>query len=174
MTVPVALHGQSVAVSGTVVDSSGLPIPGVGIFEPGNQSNGVVSDIDGNWTLEVSGPDSQITFSCIGYEPRTLTAAELSKIANLVLNEDSIMLENAVAIGYGIVRKEDLTGSVSAVKAEEINRGVITSADELLKGKLSGVQIIPGGALSWWSTAYPSNIPHFRCSIRTTSKASPC
>ena len=145
MTVPVALHGQSVAVSGTVVDSSGLPIPGVGIFEPGNQSNGVVSDIDGNWTLEVSGPDSQITFSCIGYESRTLTAAELSKIANLVLNEDSIMLENAVAIGYGTVRKEDLTGSVSAVKAEEINRGVITSADELLKGKLSGVQIIPGG-----------------------------
>ena len=114
MTVPVALHGQSVAVSGTVVDSSGLPIPGVGIFEPGNQSNGVVSDIDGNWTLEVSGPDSQITFSCIGYESRTLTAAELSKIANLVLNEDSIMLENAVAIGYGTVRKEDLTGSVSA------------------------------------------------------------
>lgn len=55
------------------------------------------------------------------------------------------MLEDAVAIGYGSVKKEDLTGSVSAIKAEGINRGVVTSADDLLKGKMTGVQIIPGG-----------------------------
>ena len=141
---PTAVLAQSLTVSGTVVDSGNQPLPGATILETGTQ-NGVISDIDGRFTITVKSGQSSISLSCIGFVTKTYTAAEMSKMARFVLEEDSIMLEDAVAIGYGTVKKEDLTGSVSAIKAEDINRGLITSADELLKGKLSGVQILPSG-----------------------------
>lgn len=140
---PSALYAQTITVSGTIVDRSGEPLPGVGVIEEGT-TNGAVSDIDGNFTLKV-GQSAKVTFSCIGFVTKTYSAGELVKGAKIVLEDDTILLEDAVAIGYGSVKKEDLTGSVSAIKAEELNRGVITSADELLKGKVTGVQIIPGG-----------------------------
>ena len=142
--IPAALFAQTTVVSGTVVDDSNQGLPGVSVIEDGTQ-NGVVTDINGKFTITVKNPSSVISFNCLGFEAKTFTAAELAKISRIVLNEDSIMLEEVVAIGYGSVKKEDLTGSVSAVKAEDINRGAITSADELLKGKMTGVQIIPGG-----------------------------
>lgn len=138
------LHAQSITISGKIVDSGNQALPGVSVIEDGT-TNGVVSDIDGSYSIDVRNVQSAISFSCIGFETKTFTAAELSKIVKVVLKEDAIMLEEVVAIGYGSVKKEDLTGSVTAIKAEDINRGVITSADELLKGKLTGVQIIPGG-----------------------------
>ena len=144
LLVPAVLNGQTTAVSGTVVDSSGEALPGVSIFEEGTR-NGVISDINGHYSLTVKSPSATVNFSCIGFQTRSFAASELRALNRVVLEDDTIMLEDAVAIGYGTVKKEDLTGSVTAIKAEEINRGIVTSTDELLKGKLTGVQIIPGG-----------------------------
>ena len=144
MALPLGLSAQTLTITGTVVDGNNAPLPGVSIFE-NNTQNGVISDLDGHYSLKVSSPEASISISCIGFVTKTFTAAELSKMATVTLEEDSIMLNEVVAIGYGTVKKEDLTGSVSSIKAEEINRGIVTSADELLKGKLTGVQILPGG-----------------------------
>ena len=141
---PLSLLGQTVTIQGTVVDSNDEPLPGVNIFEEGTM-NGVISDLDGHYSLTVSSGQSKVNFSCIGFQTKILAASELQSIQRIVLEDDAIMLEDAIAIGYGTVKKEDLTGSVTAIKAEEINRGIVTSVDELLKGKLTGVQILPGG-----------------------------
>lgn len=144
MALPLALAGQTITVSGTVVDSNNDPLPGVSVFEEGTR-NGVISNLDGNYSLSVRSGQARIVFSCIGFQTKTFAASELASIKRVTLEDDSIMLEDAVAIGYGTVKKEDLTGSVTAIRAEEINRGIVTSTDELLKGKLTGVQILPGG-----------------------------
>lgn len=100
---------------------------------------------DGHCSITVKNGQSKVNFNCLGFQAEVFKASELSVVKRVVLKEDALMLDDAVAIGYGSVKKEDLTGSVSAIKAEGINRGVVTSADDLLKGKMTGVQIIPGG-----------------------------
>lgn len=100
---------------------------------------------DGHYSITVKNGQSKVNFNCLGFQAEVFKASELSVVKRVVLKEDALMLDDAVAIGYGSVKKEDLTGSVSAIKAEGINRGVVTSADDLLKGKMTGVQIIPGG-----------------------------
>ena len=143
MALPLSLSAQTLTLTGKVVDGNNEALPGVSVIENGTQ-NGVISDLDGNYTIKV-GQGASVSFSCIGFVTKTFTAADLSKIVRVTLDEDSIMLDEVVAIGYGTVKKEDLTGSVSAIRAEEINRGIVTSTDELLKGKLTGVQVIPSG-----------------------------
>lgn len=141
---PLSLSGQTVTVHGTVVDSNNEPLPGVNVYEEGTQ-NGVSTDLDGHYSITVKNGQSKVNFNCLGFQAEVFKASELSAVKRVVLKEDALMLDDAVAIGYGSVKKEDLTGSVSAIKAEGINRGVVTSADDLLKGKMTGVQIIPGG-----------------------------
>ena len=141
---PLSLLGQTVTVRGTVVDGNNEPLPGVNVYEEGTR-NGVSTDLDGRYTLTVKSGESTVNFSCLGFQTKVFKASELRAIQRVVLEDDALMLEDAIAIGYGTVKKEDLTGSVTAIKAEEINRGVVTSADDLLKGKMTGVQIIPGG-----------------------------
>ncbi len=141
---PLSLSGQTVTVHGTVVDSNNEPLPGVNVYEEGTQ-NGVSTDLDGHYSITVKNGQSKVNFNCLGFQAEVFKASELSVVKRVVLKEDALMLDDAVAIGYGSVKKEDLTGSVSAIKAEGINRGVVTSADDLLKGKMTGVQIIPGG-----------------------------
>lgn len=141
---PLSLLGQTVTVRGTVVDGNNEPLPGVNIYEEGTR-NGVSTDLDGRYSLTVKSGESTVNFSCLGYQTKVFKASELRSIQHVVLEDDTLMLEDAIAIGYGTVKKEDLTGSVSAITAEQINRGIVTSTDELLKGKLTGVQILPGG-----------------------------
>ena len=127
-------------VKGVIVDEIG-PVVGATVMEPGT-TTGAVSDLDGNYTLTVSSADAMVEISCIGYATQTYKASEVP--ATVTLSEDNEFLDEVVVIGYGTVKKNDMTGSVTAIRADEINRGAITSTQELLKGKVPGLHVIPG------------------------------
>ena len=126
-------------VKGVVVDAIG-PVIGASVIEE-NTSNGTSTDFDGAFTLTVSSPDANVVISCIGYNTLTFKASAVP--ATVTLSEDSQFLDEVVVIGYGTVKKSDMTGSVVAIKAEDINRGAVTSPSSMLMGKVSGVLITP-------------------------------
>lgn len=128
------------SVGGTVEDSYG-PVIGAAIIEEGT-SNGTSTGPDGSYSLTVSGPSAMVEVSCVGYVSQTFEAALLPSV--VTLKEDAEYLDESVVIGYGTVRKDDLTGSISAIKAEDINRGAVVSTQDLLKGKIAGLLVIPG------------------------------
>jgi len=128
------------SISGTVTDKTG-PVIGAAVMEQGT-SNGTSTDPDGNYSLTVSSPESIVEISCIGYESVTFNAAMIP--SQVTLKEDNEFLDEVVVIGYGSVRKDDMTGSVAAIKAEDINRGAVTNTQELLKGKVAGLLVTPG------------------------------
>ena len=139
--IPATMSAQSgYQVKGTVVDAMG-PVIGAAVMEQGT-TTGTMTDLDGNFVLTVSGPDAVIEVSCMSYATQTFIARQLP--ATITLVEDSEFLEDIVVIGYGTVKKEDMTGSVTAIKSEEINRGALVSTQDLLKGKVAGLQVIPG------------------------------
>ena len=130
-------------VKGVVVDAMG-PVIGATVMEQGT-SNGVPTGLDGDYALTVSSADAVVEVSCIGYASQTFTARNLP--ATIVLLEDSTFLDDVVVIGYGTVKKSDLTGSVSTVKADEVNKGTITSPADLLRGKSAGVVVTAGSGM---------------------------
>lgn len=127
-------------IRGTVTDQSGYPVIGATVLEKGT-TNGMSTDIDGMYTLKASSGDAVIEVSCIGY--KTLTFVAKSMPAKIVIEEDSMFLDDVVVIGYGTVKKSDMTGSVTAINAEEVNRGAVTSPSAMLVGKVSGLNITP-------------------------------
>ena len=128
------------AVKGTVADQLG-PVVGATVVEQGT-TNGTVTGLDGDYSLKVSSADAIIEVSCIGYATVTYKASEMP--SNIVLAEDAEFLDEVVVIGYGTVKKSDLTGSVSSVKADQLNKGIATSPTDLLQGKSAGVVITSG------------------------------
>ena len=127
-------------VKGQIVDAVG-PVIGAAVLEQGTL-NGTESDMDGNFTLTVSSASSMIEISLIGYKTLVFQADQVPPI--VTLEDDTEMLEEVVVIGYGTVKKEDLTGSVATVRADQLNKGAVTSPTELLKGKSAGVVITDG------------------------------
>ena len=119
-----------------------MPLLGVTVLERGTL-NGVSTGIDGDYRLRVAGPEAVVEISFIGYKSVALVASS-TELRRVVLEEDAIGIDDVVVIGYGAVKKNDMTGSVIAVKAEEINRGALTSPQELLRGKVPGVNITSG------------------------------
>ena len=122
------------------MDQAGSVV-GATVVEQGTQ-NGTVTDLEGEFALMVSGPAAVVEISCIGYAPQTFRASELPKTINL--KEDSQYLDEVVVIGYGTVKKDDMTGSISAIKADELNRGAVVNTQDLLKGKVPGLLVTPG------------------------------
>jgi iron complex outermembrane receptor protein len=139
----VSAWAQGYAVRGVVVDQMG-PVVGAAVVEAGT-TNGSVTDLDGNFSLRVSSPDATIEVSCIGYTSQTFKASAMP--ATITLHEDNEFLDEVVVIGYGTVKKSDLTGSVATVKADEINKGVITTPADLLRGKSAGVVVTSGSGM---------------------------
>lgn len=127
-------------VKGVVVDQAG-PVIGATVLEKGT-TNGVSTGLDGDFVLRVSSADAVIEVSCIGYSTQTFTASQMP--AKITISEDALFLDDVVVIGYGTVKKSDMTGSVSAVKADQLNKGVVSSPSALLQGKSAGVVITPG------------------------------
>lgn len=125
-------------VSGVVTDAQG-PLAGVNIIEKGT-SNGVLTDFDGNYTLNTGSSDAVLVFSYLGYLTQEIAVAGQSTL-NVVLVEDASILDEVVVIGYGTTTVRDATGSVASVKAEDFNGGIISSPEQLIQGKTSGVQI---------------------------------
>ena len=127
-------------VKGVVVDAIG-PVVGASVIEQGT-SNGVSTGLDGDFLLTVSSADAMVEISCIGYASQTFAAKDVP--ASILLEEDTNFLDEVVVIGYGTVKKSDMTGSVSTVKADEINKGVITTPADLIRGKSAGVVVTAG------------------------------
>ena len=127
-------------ISGTVTDDLG-PVAGATVMEQGT-SNGTSTGPDGGYSLTVSSPDSPVEFSCIGYAPQVFQASQVP--STVVFKEDNQFLDEAVVIGYGTVKKDDMTGAISAIRAEELNRGAMVSTQDLLKGKVAGLVVTPG------------------------------
>ena len=134
---------QTLTVQGTVVDAkTGEPIIGANVIAKGTAA-GAATDFDGKFQLSVS-KDAVLTVSYIGYESQEVAVNGQTKLT-VRLKENSVMLEEVVAIGYGTVKKEDATGSVAMVKPDEIEAGLATSAQDLLVGKSPGVVVTSGG-----------------------------
>ncbi|WP_224997903.1 TonB-dependent receptor [Cesiribacter sp. SM1] len=136
-------------ISGRVTDAlTGESLPGAAIIVKGT-SIGTVTDVNGNYRLEVSGTDAVLVFSFIGYLQEELQVGSRASI-NIALSPDLEQLDEVVVIGYGSVKKSDLTGSVASVKAEDLKAVPVTSFDQALQGRAAGVQVIqstgaPGG-----------------------------
>ena len=132
---------QQIAVNGFVKDATGEPIIGATVRVAGTDG-GAVTDIDGNFTLNAE-PGAKLQISYIGYATQEVTAA---KNVVVTLQEDAgKSLNEVVVIGYGRARKSDLTGSVTAIKPDEMNHGLVTSAQDALQGKIAGVNITTSG-----------------------------
>ena len=127
-------------VKGVVVDAIG-PVIGATVIEQGT-SNGTSTDLDGDYVLTVSSANAVVEVSCIGYATQTFVASQLPK--TVTLSEDTQFLDEVVVIGYGTVKKEDMTGSITAIKSEELNRGAMVNTQDMLKGKVPGLLITPG------------------------------
>jgi len=127
-------------IRGTVTDQFG-PVIGAAVVEQGT-SNGTSTGLDGEYTLTVSGPSALVEISCIGYSNQIFEAASVP--SEVVLKEDTQFIDEVVVIGYGTVKKDDMTGSIAAIKAEDINRGAVVNTQDMLKGKVAGLIVTPG------------------------------
>ena len=136
---------QKITVSGTVTDPTGEPLIGASVLAQGT-SAGVATDIDGNYRLDVDA-NGTIVVSYVGYDTQTIAVAGRTTI-NVELKENSVVLQEVVAIGYGTVKKSDATGSVATVKPSEIEAGLATSAQDLLVGASPGVVVTTSGSPS--------------------------
>lgn len=125
-------------VTGTVKDASGEPLIGVTVFVDGKP--GSITDIDGNFSIPNASPSSKVKISYIGYKEQTITLGNSSTI-NIVLQEDNAQLDEVVVVGYGTMKKSDLTGSVSSADGAKLAAKGTTSAMEALQGSVPGAQI---------------------------------
>jgi len=123
-------------VSGTVLDAAGEPLIGVSVLEAGT-TNGVVTDFDGKFTLTVK-QGAKLTISYVGYTSQTVAAQNGMTVT---LEEDNQVLNEVVVVGYGTMRRKDVTSSITTVKAEDLNRGVFTDPGQMLQGKVPGLVI---------------------------------
>lgn len=127
-------------VSGIVQDATGEPLIGVSILEVGT-NNGTVTDIDGKFSLTVN-RGAKISFSYVGYTPQTLAATNSMTV---VMQEDSKLLNEVVVVGYGTMRRKDVTSSITTVKSEDLNKGVFTDPASMLQGKVAGLTVTTSG-----------------------------
>ncbi len=150
LLLPLQLIAQSITVTGTVKDESGEELPGVNIMEDGT-TNGTITDINGRYSITVSS-QGRLNFSFVGYQNQRVDVRG-QRVINVVLQEDNAVLNEVVVVGYGQMRRSDLTGAVSSVSADAISKTVSTSVDQVLQGRAAGVQVmqnsgIPGGSTS--------------------------
>ena len=133
-----AQQAGHIIISGTVLDENNEPLIGASVLVVGT-TTGTITDFDGKFTLEIpEGSDIQISY--IGYNTKVLTTNE--NTINIKLVPDAQVLSDVVVIGYGTQRKSDLTGSVTNVSSEDFNTGLVSSPEQLINGKISGVQIM--------------------------------
>lgn len=128
-------------ITGQVTDESKETMIGVSILVKGT-ATGTVTDFNGNYTIVVPRNAKELQFSYVGYESKTVLLPATGNVLNVQMQSDSQILSDVVVIGYGTQRKSDLTGSVSNVSAKDFNEGLISSPEQLINGKVSGVQIM--------------------------------
>lgn len=131
---------QQIAVKGHVKDTTGEPVIGANVLVKGT-TNGTITDFDGNFMLNVP-KDAILSVSFVGYKSAEVKAASTVMVT---LEDDSQVLDAVVVIGYGSVKKNDMTGSVTAIKPDKLNKGLITNAQDMMTGKIAGVSVISKG-----------------------------
>lgn len=144
-------QGQQKTISGKVIDSAGSPIPGVSVVVNGT-TLGVTTNNEGHFTLSIPVDAKVLTFSFIGMRTQEVEIGKKTTF-NVTLAEESIGLDEIVSIGYGTVKKSDLTGSIGSISSTELQKTVITTPDQALQGRVAGVQVrtdshAPGGSIS--------------------------
>jgi len=144
MMVPLCIFGQGATVTGVITDNLGTTLPGVTVIIDGT-TIGTISDFDGVYTLAVEAAGTYtIHYSYIGfksvYESVTLAAGQ-TMTKNLQMEEDALMLDAAVVVGYGTVKSKDLTGSITNVGVKDFQNGNISTPEQLIAGKVAGIQI---------------------------------
>ena len=141
---------QQIPIKGKVTDQNGNAIPGATVLVE-SSTTGTATDLNGNFSIDVP-EGSVLVISFIGYEPQRITV-ENQSLLNVILQEDLSSLEEVVVVGYGTVKKSDLTGSVSSIKGESIREFPVASIDQAVQGRAAGVQVTqasaaPGGGVS--------------------------
>lgn len=136
----IGAFAQQIAVKGHVKDTTGEPVIGANVLVKGT-TNGTITDFDGNFMLNVP-KDAILTVSFVGYKTAEVKAAPTVMVT---LEDDSQVLDAVVVIGYGSVKKNDMTGSVTAIKPDKLNKGLITNAQDMMTGKIAGVSVISKG-----------------------------
>ncbi|WP_445738165.1 SusC/RagA family TonB-linked outer membrane protein [Mariniflexile sp.] len=143
-------NNQQITVTGKVTDESGIPLPGASVLVKGT-TNGVSTDFDGGYKITVSSGASTLVFSYVGFVTQDIAIAGKSTI-NVTLVTDNTGLDEVVVVGYGTQRRKDVAGAISTVKTEELILSSSPSVGDVLRGKVSGLQIVqnsaqPGGGL---------------------------
>ncbi|MEX2370891.1 MAG: SusC/RagA family TonB-linked outer membrane protein, partial [Bacteroidales bacterium] len=139
LCIPAYIFAQTLEINGTVSDeSTGEALIGVNIFNQSTET-GSITDLDGNYTIQAS-PGDLLRFSYIGYYTEEVTVGTSTNI-NVVLREDIHTLDEIVVIGYGRIKKSDLTGAVSSVRGEDLTKITSVSPEQALQGKVAGLQV---------------------------------
>ena len=147
----VSASQAQITVTGTVVDGDQFGLPGVTVTVKGT-NKAVATDFDGNYTIQVPSQESVLTFSFVGMSPQEITVGSQTKI-DVTMEENAQELDEVVVVGYGTVKKRDLTGAVSQLKPSDQDAAKVTSIDNLLQGKIAGLSVgasasAPGAASS--------------------------
>ena len=150
LSLPFITPAQTISVTGKVTDQKGQPVPGVNILVEG-AIQGTITDSDGNYNLKVPG-NARLTFKFIGFKSQTIPVRNRREI-NVTLIEEIQDLDEVVVIGYGQMKRSDLTGSLVSVSSDAVTKAVPTSIDQILQGRAAGVQVqqnsgIPGASTS--------------------------
>ncbi len=150
LMLPFSVLAQN-TLNGNVRDElSGLPLPGVSVTVQGS-TNGVTTDFDGNFSLSGVKSGDVISFSFLGYKSTTITYSSQNTIS-VILQEDASQLDEVVVVGYGSVKKKDATGAVEVISSKDFNRGLNVTAENLLNGRVAGLNITTSGAPGAGST----------------------
>lgn len=129
----------SIRISGIVKDSSGNLLPGVNVIEQGT-NNGVITDMDGRYSIVVSGSNSVLQFSFIGLKTENVKVGRKS-IIDVVMEDESEIMDEVVVVGYGTMRRKDLSGAVASLSNDKLMEGSPISLTQALQGRLAGVQV---------------------------------
>lgn len=140
LMMPIGIFAQSITVKGTVLDSQGEPIIGATVKEK-NRNAGVITDLNGGFSLNVSGKSAKLEISYIGMRAVVMPVT-VGKTMAVVLEEDNKMLDEVVVVGYGTSRRGDLTGAISSVGEKTLKDIPVTSAATAITGKLAGVNVV--------------------------------
>ncbi|MDD6750107.1 MAG: carboxypeptidase-like regulatory domain-containing protein, partial [bacterium] len=133
---------QTITVTGTVTDANGEPIIGANVVEEGT-TNGCITDLDGKFSIQVA-PNAKLKVSYIGYVAKEV-AVNNQRTLTITLQDDSQNLDEVVVVGYGVVRKADLAGSVAVLDNKSFKDQPITQVSDALQGRVSGVQVTNTG-----------------------------
>lgn len=138
----VCIQAQTIEIKGTVFDSKKETMPGASVYVKGTNI-GVITDVNGKYAIKVPSTQSVLVFSFVGYVPQEVVVGNRN-VVDIVLVDDAVLLKDVVVIGYGSVKKKDLTGAITSVGEDELQKGTV-SPDRMLVGKVAGVQVTPSG-----------------------------